>query len=71
METKKFYTIEEVAEILGFKAKTIRKFVTDGILEAVKFPREYRITQEQIDNYVKKNTTGQQNITAEEDPNYK
>ena len=68
MEPKKFYTLEEVADILGFKTKTIRGFVSSGILEAVKFPREYRVTPEQIENYVKKNTTGQKNITAEDVP---
>jgi excisionase family DNA binding protein len=67
---KKFYTVQEVADMFGFKARTIRDLITDGLLEAVKFRTEYRITPQQIENYIKENTTKGQTkiISAEEDP---
>ena len=72
---KNFYTVDEVAEMLGFTPKLIRRLITDGILEAVKIRSIYRITPEQIETFVKNNTTkpaqrtDQELIMSEEDPN--
>lgn len=33
---EKFYTIDQIAEILGMHNKTIRKFITEGKLRANK-----------------------------------
>ncbi len=58
----KYYTTEEVGELWGFKARYIRQLITTKKLKAVKFGTEYRVTQEQLDAYIKENTT-------EDDPN--
>ncbi len=67
---KRFYTVQEVAEMTGFKPRTIREFISSGLLEAVKFRTEYRITQEAIDEYVKRNSTRRDHElnTTEGDP---
>ena len=67
---KRFYTVNEVAEMTGFHPKTIREFISTGLIEAVRFRTEYRITQEAIEDYIKRNSTKRdQNLdTAEVDP---
>ena len=68
---KKFYTVQEVADMFGFGPRAIRELITDGLLEAVKFRTEYRITSDHIENYIKKNSTKSQTKlnTTEDDPN--
>ena len=53
-----FYTTDEVANILKVHVKTIREMIKSGRLPAVKVGQEYRITDEQIREYVEKNKTG-------------
>ena len=36
MENEKFYTSQEVADLLGLKLATIQKYVRDGKLKAVR-----------------------------------
>jgi len=62
------YTVAQVGEIWGFSAKHIRKLIKDGKLKAIKFGGEYRVTQEQVDEFERINTTGgNQTITTEDD----
>lgn len=69
---RKFYTVQEVSEMLGFTPRTIREFITSGMIEAVKFRTEYRITSEAIDEYTKQNSTKRDHglSTAEDDPKH-
>ena len=41
---EKFYTIDQIAEILGMHHKTIRKFITEGNLRANKVGKQWRIS---------------------------
>ena len=41
---EKFYTIDQIAEILGMHHKTIRKFITEGKLRANKVGKQWRIS---------------------------
>lgn len=73
MDTRipKYYTVEQVGEMLGFSAKTIRRYIKDGSLEAVRFRTEYRITQKNLDDYMEKFSTKNDQTkldTAEGDP---
>lgn len=43
------YTIEEVAEILNFKIRTIRQWIYDGKMKAVKVNHEWRIPKEEVE----------------------
>jgi len=52
-----FYTTEEVAEMLKVHQKTIRAMIKSKRLQAVKVGQEYRITDEQIRDYIEENKT--------------
>jgi putative molybdopterin biosynthesis protein len=52
-----FYTTDEVAEILKVSAKTVRAMIKSKRLQAVRVGQEYRITDEQIRDYIKQNKT--------------
>jgi excisionase family DNA binding protein len=52
-----FYTTEEVAELLKISAKTVREMIKDKRLQAVRVGKEYRITEDQIRQYVEENKT--------------
>ena len=71
MEPPKYYTVDEVAKILGFAAKTIRRYIIDGSLEALQFRTEYRISQDALDEFTKSLSTRRDHkISAtEDDPN--
>jgi excisionase family DNA binding protein len=49
------YTIEEVARILKVSSATVRKLIKSGELESFKVGHQTRITQEALDNYIKRN----------------
>ena len=48
----KFYTIEEVADILRVNPATVRKLIESGELGATRVGRQYRISQEALDDYI-------------------
>jgi len=52
-----FYTTEEVAKLLKISAKTVREMIKDKRLQAVRVGKEYRITEDQIRQYVEENKT--------------
>lgn len=43
-----FYSVQEVAEILGLSEQTIRKLIHEGKLEALRLGRTYRISYESL-----------------------
>lgn len=51
----KFYTIDQVAAILGMHHKTIRKFITEGKLKANKVGKQWRITGHDLSNFTEDN----------------
>jgi len=52
-----FYTTEEVADLLKVHVKTIREMIKSKRLQAVRVGQEYRITDEQIRQYIEENKT--------------
>jgi excisionase family DNA binding protein len=52
-----FYTTEEIADLLKISAKTVREMIKSKRLQAVRVGKEYRITEEQIRQYIKDNKT--------------
>ena len=48
-----FYTVKEIAEMLKMNEQTIFRFIREGKLEATKVGGRYRITQEQLDRFIK------------------
>ena len=47
------YKIKEVAEILNFSERTIRQWVIDGKINAVKIMSEWRISEEEVERLKK------------------
>jgi excisionase family DNA binding protein len=42
------YSVDQVAELLGLHVRTVRNYVRDGRLKAVKIGKQYRITQAEL-----------------------
>lgn len=51
----KFYTIDQVAEMLEMHHKTIRKFITEGKLVANKVGKQWRISGHDLSLFLEKN----------------
>ncbi|AQZ61679.1 DNA-binding protein [[Actinomadura] parvosata subsp. kistnae] len=45
------YTVEQVAELLGLHVKTVRNYVRDGRLPAVRIGKQYRITKQDLASF--------------------
>jgi len=43
-----YYSVEQVAELLGLHAKTVRGYVREGRLRATRIGKQYRITAEDL-----------------------
>lgn len=52
-----FLSIYEVATILGLHHKTVRGFISSGKLKATKVGKQWRITKEDLDVFMGKDTT--------------
>lgn len=46
------YSVEQVAELLGLHVKTVRSYVRDGRLKAVRIGKQYRIAPEDLDAFL-------------------
>ncbi|AJS58578.1 helix-turn-helix domain-containing protein [Paenibacillus sp. IHBB 10380] len=49
----RFYTIDQVAEILDIHHKTVRKFIKEGKLKANKVGKQWRISQIDLDIFTR------------------
>ena len=49
---EKFYTIEQVAEMLQVVYLTVYRWIQDGKLKAVKAGKQYRIRQSDLDKFL-------------------
>ncbi|TNC22610.1 helix-turn-helix domain-containing protein [Amycolatopsis alkalitolerans] len=47
--TKKLYSVDEVATQLGLHVRTVRGYVRDGRLKAVRIGKQYRIAHEDLE----------------------
>jgi excisionase family DNA binding protein len=46
---EEFYTVEQVAERLGLHVKTVRAYVRDGRLKAVRIGKQYRVARADLE----------------------
>ena len=51
----KFYTCQQIAEMLNVNKELIWKHIRDGKLTVVKFGREYRVREEDLNIYIEAN----------------
>jgi excisionase family DNA binding protein len=49
----RFYTVEEVAQLLRVSARTVYRLVERGELRALRVGDLYRISQENLDSYLR------------------
>lgn len=52
-----FYTVKQVAKLLQVHWQTILNYIKNGKLKAVKLGKGYRIKKEELDNFIKKQST--------------
>ncbi|NYI86743.1 excisionase family DNA binding protein [Amycolatopsis endophytica] len=48
---QELYTVEQVAQRLGLHVRTVRNYVRDGRLNAVRIGKQYRIAREDLDAF--------------------
>lgn len=48
---QEFHSAEQVAEMLGLHVRTVRNYVRDGRLKAVRIGKQYRIAPEDLDAF--------------------
>lgn len=49
--TQELYSVEQVAERLGLHVRTVRNYVRDGRLKAVRIGKQYRITRADLEAF--------------------
>ena len=64
---EKFYTVDQIAEILGMHHKTIRKFITEGKLKANKVGKQWRISGHDLSLFMENNNVNIRNKNEAED----
>jgi excisionase family DNA binding protein len=57
MTDKKYYTVQEVADLLKLHWQSVLTYIKNGDLEAVKLGKGYRISQQALDSFIAKRTT--------------
>lgn len=48
----KFYTTQEVADMMQYHRDTIRRLIREGKIEAYKFGKSYKISEEQLKKFL-------------------
>ncbi|WP_405682690.1 helix-turn-helix domain-containing protein [Streptomyces sp. NBC_00057] len=51
MARQLYYSVEQVAGLLGLHVRTVRGYVRDGRLKATRVGRQYRITREDLEAF--------------------
>jgi excisionase family DNA binding protein len=57
MKNNSFYTVEQVADLLQVHWQTVLNYIKSGKLEAVKLGRGYRISKENLDQFISTNSS--------------
>ncbi len=52
MLSKPLLTVHEVADLLKMRESTVRAWINDGQLRAIKFGRDWRIAQRDLEAYL-------------------
>lgn len=57
MLSRPFYTTHEIAELLKISEATIRSWIHEGELRAVRFGREFRVAAKDLEAFVNAHAT--------------
>jgi excisionase family DNA binding protein len=61
MLSKPFFTVQEIAELLKISEATIRAWIHDGSLRAIRFNREFRVATTDLEGFVSAHATRPRN----------
>lgn len=56
MDNEKYYTLEEIAEILRVAYMTVYRWVRSGKLKAVKAGKQYRVRSTELDKFLEQSS---------------
>lgn len=54
MKTEEFYLVSELAKKLRVSDMTIYRYIRAGKIEALKFGKEYRISHDEVERFIKR-----------------
>ena len=57
MVDKKYYTVQDVADLLKLHWQSVLTYIKNGELEAVKLGKGYRISQTALEKFIATHTT--------------
>lgn len=57
MVNEKFYTVQEVADLLQVHWQSVLNYIKNGKLKALKLGKGYRISQGSLDEFIANHTT--------------
>jgi excisionase family DNA binding protein len=57
MTDNKYYTVQEVADLLKLHWQSVLTYIKNGELEALKLGKGYRISQKALETFIAKRTT--------------
>jgi len=57
MADKKYYTVQEVADLLKLHWQSVLTYIKNGELEAIKLGKGYSISKQALDSFIAKRTT--------------
>ena len=57
MVNDKFYTVQEVADLLQVHWQSVLNYIKNGKLKALKLGKGYRISKESLDEFIANHTT--------------
>ncbi|WP_319642653.1 helix-turn-helix domain-containing protein [Methanovulcanius yangii] len=49
MVLKEIYTVDEIAEILSITPMTVRRYINEGKIKAIKIARSWRIRRDELE----------------------
>ena len=61
MVNEKFYTVQEVADLLQVHWQSVLNYIKNGKLKALKLGKGYRVSQESLDEFIANHTTKETN----------
>jgi excisionase family DNA binding protein len=61
--TQELYSVEQIADLLGLHVRTVRHYVRDGKLKAIRIGKQYRIARQDLEAF-----TGQSASALERPP---
>jgi len=58
--SEKYYSVDNIAEMLGIHPKTVRRYITEGKLRAAKVGKQYRVSGHDLSQFVEARGMGPQ-----------